>query len=111
MLMHLCQKSLSFIINKCHRAYHDSNGSVRVSGLSPTVFQLLNPSTCEPAFKLEDCPYRIGSSNDFQHGFTSDLEAQQVIPGSELRRLVSLGPKVRSQRDIRNRSHHSPTVR
>jgi len=76
-LMHLCQKSLSFIINKCHCAYHDSNGSVRVSGLSPTVFLLLNPSTCKPAFKLEDCPYRIGSSNDFQHGFTPDLEAQQ----------------------------------
>src|SRR5438034_714938 len=70
MLMHFRQKSFSFIINKCHRAYHDSNGSVGVSGLSPTVFQLLNPSTCKPSFKLEDCPCWIGLSGDFQHGFT-----------------------------------------
>jgi hypothetical protein len=37
----------------------------------------LNPSTCKPSFKLEDCPCCIGLSGDFQHGFTPDSEAQQ----------------------------------
>jgi hypothetical protein len=84
MLMHLRQKSFSFSINKRYLAYHDSNGSVRAGGFSPTVFQLLNPSTCKPSFKLENGPCRIGSSGNFQHGFTPDSGAQQSFPVPEL---------------------------
>jgi hypothetical protein len=78
MLMHLRQKSFSFIVNKRYLAYHDSNGPVRVGDLSPTVFQLLNPSACKPPFELEDFSCRIGSSGNLQHGFTPDSEAQQT---------------------------------
>jgi hypothetical protein len=58
MLMHVRQKSLSFLINKGHRGYHDCYGPIVVSDLSPRIFQHLNPNTRKSAFEHEHCPRR-----------------------------------------------------